>query len=193
MSALGRHLHSCLLPARSGHSISRLVEHPAPRGGHSSREPRPPMQTKAIANGMTGVFLFSAGMIVGLAAFLLIGSALHWIEPVWWGGEALIIPVIFGVLFTIVGALPLFWIARILLGRSAARLREYLGVGFMVGFGLLAVTDVFGVMLRDLAFRQSFNPMAAVATALAMSGVACVVVAAIAVRFAVVLAAVARR
>ncbi|HZR03378.1 MAG TPA: hypothetical protein VFA81_09430 [Burkholderiales bacterium] len=142
------------------------------------------MQNSAIVDGTTGTFVFGAGMLVGLVAFLLIGSALDWIQPIWWGGEALFIPLMFGVLSIIVGALPLFWIARTLLGASAGRLRDILVVGFMVGFGLIAVTDVLGVILRDFGFWHSFNPLAAVACALAISGFACVFFAAVAVRLA---------
>jgi hypothetical protein len=82
----------------------------------------------------------------------------------------------------LVGVLPLWGIAQIVLWPRPASLRESCFLGFMIGFALFAVTDLLSSVLRQSMSWQSLDPLAAITLGLAMAGVTCVVPAAIVVR-----------
>src|SRR3990172_10226298 len=119
------------------------------------------------------VFLFASAVLLGLILHLLAASALGWIQPVWWGGNALFIPVLFGVAFVIVGAMPLYVIAKkwIIKLAGTCSFQNTFVVGVLVGVSVLPLSDALGVLLRPMQLWQSLNPWIAVALTLLMAGV----------------------
>ena len=79
-----------------------------------------------------GLALHLGAAAIGLVAFALLASAFQWIEPVWWGGKALFVPML-GVIIILMGALPvcavLFALSRRELPRDAEIAYPYLGYG----------------------------------------------------------------
>lgn len=131
-------------------------------------------------NFFKSILLFAMGALLGLALYLLGASALGWIQPIWWGGDALFIPVFFGVAFIIIGAAPFCIIARKWmdwLAGTSSSLGTFV-VGAFVGVGFLPVNDLFGMLLRPVPFWQSLDPWLAVVFALVIAGVLCSVLAA---------------
>src|SRR5712691_7863048 len=57
---------------------------------------------------------------IGLGGFLLLASALRWIEPVWWGGKALFVPLL-GVIIILMSAVPVCAILFALASRGLRR------------------------------------------------------------------------
>ena len=124
---------------------------------------------------------FALSMVVGWVAYLVAASAIGLIQPIWWGGAALIFPVIAGVAFIVLGVFPLYAVARGLMngiGHAISTL-GILTIGFLVGFGFLPISDLLGMMLRPWDAWGSLDPWIAVVLSLAISGWACVVLAAV--------------
>lgn len=80
--------------------------------------------------------LFGMSILVGLTVYLLGASAIGWISPIWWGGSVLLFPVIFGVAFAVIGAMPLYMIVEKLIHGlgGMCSLRDTCAVGTIVGF-----------------------------------------------------------
>jgi hypothetical protein len=119
------------------------------------------------------LLFFATGELLGLILYLLIGSTVRAIQPIWWGGEALLIPLVFGVGFIIVGALPLHALAETWLSRLAriSSVRSLCLIGALVGASFLQLNDVLAMLLRPIPLWQSLHPLVAVLVALSISGV----------------------
>jgi MFS family permease len=132
-----------------------------------------------------GTLVLVAGSLVGLSAYLLVASAAGWISPIWWGGEALLFPVLFGVPVLVVGGvasyLILRWVAAVL-GRRLTALGQLVG-GVIIGVLLMPVQKLIASWLTAIPGWEAMAPMASVFVILAIAAICSAITASLLVAF----------
>jgi hypothetical protein len=100
------------------------------------------------------IFIIMVGSIFGFWLYVILASFLGVIKaPFWWGGKGWFLPG-FGTIATIVGAVPLCYIARWIFKRSMTLIseRRLLSVGLIHGFcfvlALQLVSILIGIMVQ---------------------------------------------
>jgi hypothetical protein len=105
--------------------------------------------------------------------YLIGASVAGWIQPVWWGGDALLAPIISGGVLILIGTIPFFWIARrvavVFLGIPPIPGSIFL-VGIIIGISLMPIADLLGFTLRTIPKWQLITPWIAVALVMAIAG-----------------------
>lgn len=111
-----------------------------------------------------GTLVLVVGSLVGLIAYLLLASAAGWISPIWWGGEALLFPIVLGGIVLVVGGVVLYLILRWIvgtLGRRVTSLGHLLG-GVTTGVLLMPVQKLLAFWLTSIPGWDAIAPMVGV-------------------------------
>jgi len=113
------------------------------------------------------------GSLVGLVGYLLLASAAGWISPIWWGGEALLFPLVFGVTVLVFGGVALCFIVRSVVSTLKRRLTRLglLGAGMIIGALLMPVQRLIGSLLTAIPGWEAMAPMASVFVVLAVAAI----------------------
>ena len=126
-----------------------------------------------------GLPLLLISSLVGLWCFLLIGSLLRWIEPVWWGGEALF-TVFGGSIYVPLSAL-VFYVIAIKTLKLKNRLSEFsyrllVIAGILVGFLFYPCMFITIYVIRLIPAWATLDQLIAVHMGLAMTSLFSVIV-----------------
>jgi hypothetical protein len=134
--------------------------------------------TPSLPGLLPGTLVLASGSLVGLTAYLILASAVEWIPPIWWGGEALMFPLVFGATVLLVGSVVLCLILRWVAAALKRRLTwlGHLVGGAMIGTLLMPVQRFIAASLTAIPGWEGTTPMASVfvvvAAAAACSAVA---------------------
>lgn len=134
---------------------------------------------------LPGTLVLVVGSLVGLSAYLVVASAAGWISPIWWGGEALLFPVVFGVTVLVVGGVALYLILRWVvaaLGRRLTWLGQLVG-GVIIGALLMPVQRLIASWLTAIPGWEAMAPMASVFVVLAVAAICSAIAASLLVAF----------
>ena len=71
--------------------------------------------------GDWGILFFAVASQVGLAICFVLAGLVGWIDPIWWGGEELLFPLVFGAGTLLFGTIPFYLLVR---GISSASTRN---------------------------------------------------------------------
>src|SRR5216684_928883 len=120
-----------------------------------------------------GAIVLAGGALVGLAAYLIIASVAGWIQPVWWGGEALVAPLLSGLALIFIGTVPFYGLARKVivgfLGTTPLLGTTFL-LGIVLGVSLIPIADALGFALRRIPPWQLLDPWIAVLLVMIVAG-----------------------
>jgi hypothetical protein len=122
---------------------------------------------------LPGTLVLVVGSLAGLIAYLLLASAAGWISPIWWGGEALLFPLVFGVTVLVVGGVALYLILRSVVAAFKRRL-TWLGQlvgGLITGALLMPVQSLIASSLSAIPGWEAMAPMANVFVVLAAAAI----------------------
>lgn len=112
--------------------------------------------------------------VIGLTVYLLVGSVAGWIDPIWWGGKALMFPLWFGMGLILVGAAPFYLLARLILRKlkGSESVGAIASTGFI--FGILQMPLVYPVsaIFRPILYWEVLDPRAVGLLGLATTGFA---------------------
>ncbi len=126
-----------------------------------------------------GLPLLLISSLVGLWSFLLIGSLLRWIEPVWWGGEALF-TVVAGSIYVPLSAL-FFYVIAIKTLKLKNRLNEFsyrllVIAGILVGFLFYPCMFITTYVIKIIPAWEKIDLMVAVHLGAAMTGLFSIII-----------------
>jgi hypothetical protein len=116
---------------------------------------------------------------------LVVGSAAGWISPIWWGGEALLFPVVFGVTVLAIGGVLLYLLLRsvvAVLGRQLTWQGHALA-GVIIGALLMPAQRLVASLLTSIPGWEAITPMASVFIILAVAALVNAVAASLLVAF----------
>jgi hypothetical protein len=128
--------------------------------------------TDRLHNVWLGASSLAGSAVIGLMVYLLVGSIAGWMHPIWWGGEALLVPLVSGIALILLGAAPFYLLARLILRslKGSESFGATASTGFIFGILQIPVADLFGVMLRPISYWQMLDPWTAVVLGLVATG-----------------------
>jgi hypothetical protein len=134
---------------------------------------------------LRGTLMLVVSSLVGLIAYLLLASAAGWISPIWWGGEALLFPVVFGVTVLIIGGVALYLILRWVVAAFKRRLTwlGHLVGGAITGALLMPVQSLIASLFTAIPGWEAMAPLASVFVVLAAAAICSAVAASLLVAF----------
>lgn len=136
-------------------------------------------RVKLMIRHKIGLPLLLITSLVGLWSFLLIGSLLRWIDPVWWGGEALF-TVFTGSIYVPLSAL-LFYVVALITLKLKNRTNDFsyqlvVIAGILVGFLFYPCISITIYVVKIIPAWEKIDLMAAVHLGLAMTGLFSVII-----------------
>jgi len=117
--------------------------------------------------------LIVVSSISGLWIYLIIASAFKWINPIWWGGEEMLLPYL-GSISVFVSDLLFYFIITCLLkniiAQQGASLTKLVLIASIMGLVFLPFVEVVARVKNVFSFWANLNPFIAITLAFTMAG-----------------------